>query len=768
MSGKGVIGLAWLGIAALVVGGLGAVTVSALQVETAQREGQAQADHSERLRSALWRLDGRLSPTLAREESRPSSHYSALHMPAFAFQRHGTPYPDGAVYLPSPLLGAELPEWVRLHFQVDLDAGWQSPQVLPQRLTQFLQQPRLGLSLANVTVQRASDLKQLAQQHQPIAVLQLVAQRSKIVCNEQAVWLGCAPNLAPIDEEMAKSVSNAEPQQQRSNLGDNRAGAQPAPGQQLAPQITNPNTVKQTNETDSDARNRVVVRGKFDGRGGYDNNWNALDLNHFAGRAAVESDKAALGRPPTITEAPTGDAAPEPQPTGTERKDVGKPAAEKAPADEQKREEAGPARRGDDRMAANRPALPTPPAAPKPVAPLTPVPKAAPAGPPGAAVPAPPVAGGGAVGGKLLGSKPIVRLGPIVPVWLDATAGEQQLLAVRLAETDERQFCQGFLIDWPRLKQVLLDEIGDLFPQADLLPFAATPNNERSFDVLTNLPIRLDPGPVPPVEDAGWTPLRLGLASAWLAALIGLGAVGLGGWSVLDLSERRIRFVSAVTHELRTPLTTLRLYLDLLSSGMVRDEQQRTEYLNTLNAESDRLHRLIGNVLDFARLEKQRPRLDCQTLAPADVLNGLAGNWHERCAAAGKELVVELPPSGPDVCTDVNLVQQIVSNLIDNACKHTREVPERRIWLRGRYQRGKLLLEVEDGGRGVLRGERRSIFRPFCRGRQADISGGVGLGLALAQRWARLLRGTLSLVAPQHGNGACFQLSLPLCAQANG
>src|SRR5207253_10770337 len=97
---------------------------------------------------------------------------------------------------------------------------------------------------------------------------------------------------------------------------------------------------------------------------------------------------------------------------------------------------------------------------------------------------------------------------------------------------------------------------------------------------------------------------------AWGATLLALAVVGLSGWSLLDLSERRFRFVTAVTHELRTPLTTLRLYLDMLTSGFVREEERKAEYLQTLHQESDRLHRLIGNVLDFARLEKQRPRLE--------------------------------------------------------------------------------------------------------------------------------------------------------------
>ncbi len=92
---------------------------------------------------------------------------------------------------------------------------------------------------------------------------------------------------------------------------------------------------------------------------------------------------------------------------------------------------------------------------------------------------------------------------------------------------------------------------------------------------MSALPVQLVPGPEAAPADPGWTPLRIGLALAWAAALVALLAVGLVGWSLFDLSERRIRFVSAVTHELRTPLTTLRLYLDMLTGGMVKEERQK-------------------------------------------------------------------------------------------------------------------------------------------------------------------------------------------------
>ena len=113
--------------------------------------------------------------------------------------------------------------------------------------------------------------------------------------------------------------------------------------------------------------------------------------------------------------------------------------------------------------------------------------------------------------------------------------------------------------------------------------------------------------------------------------------------------------------------------------------------------------------------------------------------------------------------TDVQIVQQILGNLIDNACKYSRDAQDRRIWLRACAVAGRRVqFDVEDRGPGVQPRERRSIFRAFRRGRSADVTGGVGLGLALAQRWARLLGGKLSLRSSQSCPGACFRLELPV------
>jgi signal transduction histidine kinase len=353
-----------------------------------------------------------------------------------------------------------------------------------------------------------------------------------------------------------------------------------------------------------------------------------------------------------------------------------------------------------------------------------------------------------------------VHLGSMRPQWLTAADGTEVLVLARAARLGGKVVYQGVVLDWQKLQAVLKDEVKEQFPDARLVPVKDAAPPDRT---MTALPVQLDPGPRPDPPPAGWTPLRIGLVLAWAAAVIAFAAVGLSGWSLIDLAERRIRFVSAVTHELRTPLTSLRLYLDLLLSGMVEDEQKRREYLATLNTESDRLHRLIDNVLDFARLERRRTHTTAQPVKVCDLLEQIRQTWADRCGSSGKELVAVCTyPTDGEVCTDPRLVQQVVGNLIDNARKYAKDAADPRIWLWAKPGGGRwVVFEVEDRGPGVTANERRSIFRPFRRGEAADtIAGGAGLGLALAKQWAEALGGRLTYRPADGGVGACFRLEL--------
>ena len=648
--------IAFLAITALVLGGLGWVTGAVLRLEREQADGRAEAERFALLRPAMWQLESRIAPVLAREDSRPYNQYSAVFAPPALFRNDGTPIAPGTIVEPSPLLNEELPVWMRLHFQTDVEQGWGSPQVLSQTLCKILENPKAKAPLDNVTEARDRLRLQIAGCFNPNELVQCVKERS-----DQRRWVD---QTLLIEQQIAVQTHNPLA---NANPGNYNEDQQKAATLNVQPQ-----------QTANQGSGRFSNVGK--------------ETNAFLERAySQELSKREMGQTKQLQQ------------------------------EDQSNAWQNSIRNGEGWFVRNAP-------------------KAAVA--------------------ALQKTPAVIKVGAMVSFWVTPDDGEERLLVARLVEIGDKQVVQGIVLDWEKLQDVLTDVVKDSFPAAQFVPMRK-PRPEHPERTMTALPVEMDPGPIETAEMEAWTPLRLGLAFSWVAALVALTAVGLGGRSLIDLSERRIRFVSAVTHELRTPLTTLRLYLDMLTGGLVKDEARQAEYLATLHGETDRLHRLVGNVLDFSRLERQRPKLELTTVPVPELIEQVQSSWQGRCTSVEKELVSETPGvEAIQVKTDVNLVQQILGNLIDNACKYSRGADDKRIWLRARRESNRLVFEVEDRGPGVSACDRRSIFQPFRRGQHADeTAGGVGLGLALSRQWAALLGGQLTLATG--AGGACFRLELP-------
>jgi signal transduction histidine kinase len=277
------------------------------------------------------------------------------------------------------------------------------------------------------------------------------------------------------------------------------------------------------------------------------------------------------------------------------------------------------------------------------------------------------------------------------------------------------------------------------------------------------LPVKLIAGEVPALIVTGRTPVRLALWVTWCSLALAAVAVALLLQGVLALSERRAAFVSAVTHELRTPLTTFRMYVDMLAEGMVRDEQTRGDYLETLRREADRLTHLVENVLAYARLERGGPGARIGPVRVAELLSHAGDRLASRAAQANFSLQINAPPDVLDseVVADPAAVEQILFNLVDNACKYARIADNRVIELQIVRHKDQVLLKLHDHGPGVADRERKRLFQPFRKSARdaADSAPGVGLGLTLSRRLARDMGGELSL-DNNTDDGACFVLVL--------
>jgi signal transduction histidine kinase len=344
------------------------------------------------------------------------------------------------------------------------------------------------------------------------------------------------------------------------------------------------------------------------------------------------------------------------------------------------------------------------------------------------------------------------------PLWLDG-----RLMLARRVTIAGRPVIQGCWLNWESLRESLLLEIADLVPGASLVPIA----DDETADpgrMLASIPVALK-ADMPPAGAAGLTPIRGAVLTAWVGLLFGCVAIGLLLHGVQSLSERRAAFVSAVTHELRTPLTTFQLYTDLLADDLLKDETKRRDYLQTLRGESQRLEHLIENVLTYSQLERRPERAPGHVLKPAELLDRVGPGLEDLARRSERELVIERDESiaSAMVRADPSLVEQVLFNLVDNACKHASAAEHRRIVIRASRDASNVVLTVRDFGPGIPADVRARLFRPFSKSveRAAESAPGVGLGLALSRGLARQMGGDLTVVE-DGTSGATFRLTLPL------
>ncbi|MCH8147245.1 MAG: HAMP domain-containing histidine kinase [Planctomycetes bacterium] len=358
---------------------------------------------------------------------------------------------------------------------------------------------------------------------------------------------------------------------------------------------------------------------------------------------------------------------------------------------------------------------------------------------------------------------------PMSVFWLPPfLIDEHKLAFVRVGFYDGHEVVQGFIGDWRLLRKELLEQVVDLFPTVELERVATEEwlDTATSDSTLSSIPARLVvPQPDGSVAAAAWASISGQLYLTWTITAAVLLLAGWGVHNLVALTNRRMQFAYAVTHELRTPLTTFRLYADMLAGGLV-PEDAKQGYLDTLNVESLRLSTLVESILEYARLENHRVRLNPVETDGAALLSKIVEEVQERCLQHGVEAKTENGvANGRAFHTDVSLINQVAGVLINNACRHLRNVDRPQVLVRLSSENAELYLDVIDNGPGIDRRDARLVFRPFRRGQaaKATAQGGIGLGLALAREWARLLGGRLDLAARHHPvlGGAHFRLTVP-------
>jgi signal transduction histidine kinase len=221
-----------------------------------------------------------------------------------------------------------------------------------------------------------------------------------------------------------------------------------------------------------------------------------------------------------------------------------------------------------------------------------------------------------------------------------------------------------------------------------------------------------------------------------------------------EANELERNFFMTVSHELRTPLTAIRGHVDALREGLVDEGPAKDASLDVIRVETERLSRLVGDLLDLAKLDANRFTLVEEEVDLGRLLEQAYQGFSEEArqrAIAFRRAVTDAPV----LHTDGDRVLQVVSNLLENAFEWTPDGGSIELVLSRRN--GAVRVSVSDSGPGIQAEEQERIFRPFWsrNGR------GTGLGLAIARELAQALGGRLELDT-EVGKGSTFGLVLPV------
>ena len=369
---------------------------------------------------------------------------------------------------------------------------------------------------------------------------------------------------------------------------------------------------------------------------------------------------------------------------------------------------------------------------------------------------------------ELVGWEPLdVVLESLVGQRLD----ERHLVLYRSAVIDRTTYRQGFVVDANRLVRWLAAAVlegSELETRVEVMP---APSEETSYDddgfryrhqfaePFGGLASVLTLAPLP---EAG------GVSFVYLLSTLTLlmGAVGLVGiyrmvTVRLAYAERRQNFVSAVSHELKTPLTAIRMYAEMLRDGLVSNEEKRHQYYEVITNESERLTRLVNNVLELSKLERRDRSLSPVAGPLLPVLEEAREVVTPHAAGEGFTIGLDVVADLPDAIYDRDALLQVLFNLIDNAVKYSKSAQTREILLRARHKDDVVEISVSDRGPGVSEAHLKHVFEPFYRA-EAELtrrSQGTGIGLALVRGLIESMGGS---VRGENGTDGGFVVRLTL------
>jgi len=230
----------------------------------------------------------------------------------------------------------------------------------------------------------------------------------------------------------------------------------------------------------------------------------------------------------------------------------------------------------------------------------------------------------------------------------------------------------------------------------------------------------------------------------------------------IDLARQQQDFVSAVSHELKTPLTSIRMYGEMLKQGWAA-EDKKTEYYSYIFDESERLSRLINNVLQLARMSRNEQEASLGKVTVEELMSLLESKVSSQISRAGFQFEQECSAEG-ELNIDVDWFTQIILNLVDNALKFSADADNKTINIScQRLRDNTIQFNIRDYGPGIEKQQMKAIFKLFYRTENEATrdTTGTGIGLALVQQMTQAMGGSIDVVNQQPG--VSFRLTFPLC-----
>jgi len=232
-----------------------------------------------------------------------------------------------------------------------------------------------------------------------------------------------------------------------------------------------------------------------------------------------------------------------------------------------------------------------------------------------------------------------------------------------------------------------------------------------------------------------------------------------------EIARMKTDFVSNVSHELKTPLASIKAYIEMLLDGEASDPQTQKEFYEIISSETERLHRLIENILNISRIESGVVKIVREPISLTGIVKQVLDVAVPQAKGKNIELIERLAPVYYQIEADRDMIYQVVMNLLSNAIKYTPDGGSVTASVTVDERRGVVVCDVADTGLGIPQEDLPHIFDKFYRVKANNkLAKGTGLGLTLTKHIIETVHNGKLAVTSEPGSGSTFSFELPLLA----